>query len=443
MILIKNARLVNENKIIDTDILIENDRIKRIDKDISDKTSQVIDAKGNFVIPGIIDDQVHFREPGMEYKANIYSESRAGILGGVTSFMDMPNNNPPILSQELLQSKYDIADKNSYANYSFYIGAGNDNYEEVMKTNPQNVCGIKIFMGSSTGNMLVDDDMVLDKLFSNVELLIATHCEDENTVKNNLNKYIEKYHDKLDANSHPLIRSREACLLSSSKAVSMAKKHNTRLHILHLTTADEMTLFNSDIPLKDKKITAEVCVHHLLFNDSYYQSLGNKVKCNPAIKTENDRLALWKALREGKLDVVATDHAPHTMEEKNKAYIESPSGLPLVQHSLNIMLDFYEKGEITMEFLVEKMCHNPAIAFNIKERGFIREGYYADLVILSQNNKWTVSKDNIAYKCEWSPLEGKEFNYKINNVLVNGTIAVTDGKLTNNTNAMRLEFDRK
>lgn len=438
--LIKNATIINEGQQFVSDLLIENERISRIDKNISIHADLIIEAEGLFLMPGIIDDQVHFRQPGLEYKADIASESRAGVAGGVTSYMDMPNNNPPILTRETLESKYALAKKYSYSNYSFYMGASNDNLEEVLKTDFSKNCGLKVFMGSSTGNMLVDNEKTLEGIFSNYGGLIATHCEDESTIKKNLDYYKEKFGDKLVANYHPLIRNHEACYKSSSFAVDLAKRFNSRLHVLHLTTADEIELFSAENDINKKKITSEVCVHHLYFNDNQYSELGNKIKCNPAIKTENDRQNLFKAMLENRIDVIATDHAPHTLEEKSQAYLNSPSGIPLVQHSLQIMLDFYHKKEISLVRIVEKMCHNPALVFKVKDRGFIREGYFADIVLFDLNKTYKVEKDNLLYKCKWSPLDGKVFNSTINTVIVNGTIAFEENKITGNSNPKRIEF---
>ncbi len=440
-ILIKEGTVVNENKIFSADIFINNGKIELIDSSINRHADIIIDAAGKYIFPGIIDDQVHFREPGNEYKADIYSESRAALMGGVTSFMDMPNNSPAIFTQEALEKKYKISKSKSAINYSFYMGASNDNLDEILKTDNTKVCGVKIFMGSSTGNLLVDDQKTLEGIFSQSPSLIATHCEDEKTIKNNIKLYTEKYGDKLDATYHPQIRSDEACYLSSSFATSLAKKFNSRLHILHLTTAKEMPLFRNDIPLEKKRITTEVCVHHLYFDDSDYPTLGNKIKCNPAIKSADDRNALWEALLDNRLDVIATDHAPHTFEEKERHYSNAPSGLPLVQHSLNLMLDFYQKGKISLETIVEKMCHSPAKAFKIVDRGYIREGYWADIAIVDLDKKWKVSKENTQYKCKWSPLEQKEFTGEVQTVLINGNIAMQDNKIISTGNAKRLLFE--
>lgn len=439
-IIIKGGRIINEGRSFYGDILIQNGRIEEIASVIDKRADREINAVGKVVIPGVIDDQVHFRQPGMEYKADIFSESRAALAGGITSFMEMPNTKPPTLTQERLAEKYLLGSKYSAVNYSFYMGASNDNLEEVLKTDPKNVCGVKIFMGSSTGNMLVDDDDVLEALFSKVPLLIATHCEDESTIKNNEAIYYQKYKDKLDASYHPVIRSDEACWLSSSKAVSLARKNDTRLHVLHLSTAKEMDLFDNHLPLREKKITAEVCVHHLYFNDQDYNRLGNQIKCNPAIKTEQDRTALWTALMDDRLDVIATDHAPHTSEEKSQHYNLAPSGLPLVQHSLYVMLDFYAMGMISLEQIVKKMCHAPAEVFRVKERGFLREGYWADIVILDMEKPWEVKNENILAKCAWSPFKGKTFQHKILYTLVNGQVAFENDQINEVSAASRLIF---
>jgi len=420
--------------------LIKNDRIQKIEAIIEDVNATEIDATNKFLVPGIIDDQVHFREPGYTHKANIYTESRAAVAGGVTSFMEMPNTNPTTTTQQLLENKYAIAANNSIANYSFFMGAGNDNYDEVMRTDVKNVCGIKVFMGSSTGNMLVDDEETLSKLFANAPCLIATHCEDESRIRDR-KKLFENTEDS--AKIHPLIRDVETCYLSSSKAIELAKKYNTRLHILHISTAKETALFTNEVPLKNKRITSEVCVHHLSLNDTYYDELGNKIKCNPAIKSVTDQESLWKALKDNRLDVIATDHAPHTLDEKSKPYKEAPSGLPLVQHSLLLMLQHYKNGKISLENIVEKMCHAPATCFQVTNRGFIREGYYADLVLIDQNVNFEISKKNIFYKCNWSPFEGQVFNYLINRTFVNGnTVYTSNNGISNSNMGNRLTFNR-
>ena len=441
--LIKNALIINEGISFIGDLLIRNGRIEQISQQgISDNNYEIINAEGLWLLPGVIDDQVHFREPGLTHKATIATESAAAVAGGTTTFMEMPNTVPNAITQELLQQKYDIAEHCSLANYSFFMGTTNDNLEEVLKTNPKNVCGVKIFMGSSTGNMLVDEPNILDKLFEKCELLIATHCEDEATVRRNTELYLAKYGDDMAARYHPEIRSREACLLSSTFAANLAKKHGTRLHILHITTADEVSLFSNTLPLRDKKITSEVCVHHLTFEASDYETLGNKIKCNPAIKYAADRTALWHALNNDLFDIVATDHAPHTIEEKNNVYIKSPSGLPLVQHSLVQMIEHSKNGLISKERMVEKMSHSPAECFKISNRGYLREGYFADLVLVNPNQNYTVTKNNILYKCGWSPFEGKTFSSSIHSTYVNG-IKVFDQKgLTGELAGMRLEFQR-
>lgn len=439
--LIKNARIVSDLKIIEGDVLINNGIIEKIDSCIlTPDMVEVIDAQGSFLLPGIIDDQVHFREPGLTHKANIYSESRAALVGGTTSFMEMPNVNPQTVTNALLEEKYAMGAKSSAVNYSFYLGGTNDNLEEIKRVNPRNVCGVKIFMGSSTGNMLVDREEALNGLFAHSPILIATHCESETRVKQRYEEALLTYGNNIPANQHPIIRDDEACYLSSSFAMDLAKKHNTRLHILHITSEKETHLFRNDIPLKDKRITAEVCVHHLHFCDTDYQALGQLIKCNPAIKTGNDRDALWKALLDDRFDVIATDHAPHTWEEKQNLYPTSPAGLPLVQHALSLMMDYVVEGKIGIEKLVEKMCHNPAILYQIENRGYIREGYAADLVMLKENTS-KVEKSNLHYLCRWSPLENHTFKYVPSMVWVNGVLGYNNG-LTNNYNPARLLFVR-
>ncbi len=441
--LIKNGQIINRGAITHGDIYIKNDRIEKIAPSIDMEADTVIDAQGKYVMPGIIDDQVHFREPGMTYKADIASESRAAIAGGVTTFMEMPNTKPSALTQELLQDKYDIANRNSYSNYSFFMGASNENIAEVLKTNPQTVCGVKVFMGSSTGNMLVDNEEVLTNIFSNVDMLIATHCEDEATIRANMAAFQEKYGDQLNATHHPLIRNTEGCLISSSLAVGLAKKYNTRLHILHISTADEIGLFTNKIPLADKRITSEACVHHMYFTADDYPRLGNKIKCNPAIKAAHNREAIRAAVLDGTIDIIATDHAPHTKEEKALPYSQAPSGLPLIQHSLNIMLDMYRDGIFTLEQIVDKMCHAPAICFQIDDRGYLNEGYKADIAIVDPELEYTVNQDNIAYKCGWSPLEGKTFKGKNVITVVNGKIVYDyTTQLFRQGCGERLTFDR-
>ena len=440
--LIKNAQIVNEGRIYKADVLIENKIIKLIAPEINIEAEQIIDAEGLHLIPGVIDDQVHFREPGLTHKANIYTESKAAIAGGITSFMEMPNTNPQALTQELLEDKYKIAAENSIANYSFFMGASNDNLEEVLKTDPKKVAAIKIFMGSSTGNMLVDNKSVLEEIFSKSSMLIAVHCEDEETIQENTIAAKKEFGEAVPISEHPNIRSAEACYKSSSMAVELAKKHNTRLHVFHLSTEKEIALFDNSIPLKDKKITAEVCIHHLWFDESKYAEKGTLIKWNPAVKKESDKNALFQALLDGKLDVVATDHAPHTLEEKSNTYFNAPSGGPLVQHALPAMLSFVNQEKISLEKVVEKMCHNPAICFRVENRGFIREGYFADLVLVDLDKPWEVTKENILYKCGWSPFEGETFNAQITHTFVNGHIAYEYGNFDETTRGMRLTFDR-
>ena len=442
-ILIKNAQIVNEGKIFKSDVLIENELIAKISETIPEENlDKIIDAEGKFLIPGVIDDQVHFREPGLTHKGDIESESRAAIAGGTTSFIEQPNTVPNAVTQELLEEKYKIAAEKSYANYSFSMGGTNDNLEEVLKTNPKNVAAIKLFLGSSTGNMLVDNPETLEEIFSKVKMPICVHCEDETTIRKNTEIYKEKYGEDIPVKFHHLIRSEEACYLSSSKAVELARKTGARLHIYHLSTAKETELFRNDIPLKDKKITAEVCVHHLHFTNSDYETKGSLIKWNPAVKTEKDKTGLWEALLDDRIDVIATDHAPHTLEEKSNKYLKCPSGAPLVQHSLQVMFEYYKKGKISLEKVVEKMCHNPAILFEIEKRGFVKEGYKADLVIINPNAENTVSKENILYKCGWSPLENETFHSEISHTFVNGFLAFENGKVSPEKHAERLQFDR-
>lgn len=441
--LIKNATIVNENQIFESDLLIENDLILKISKNISEENiDKIIDASGKYLIPGVIDDQVHFREPGLTHKGDIESESRAAVAGGVTSFIEQPNTVPNAVTQKLLEQKYIIAAEKSFANYSFSMGGTNDNLEEVLKTNPRNVAAIKLFLGSSTGNMLVDNPETLEEIFSKVKMPICVHCEDEKTIRENTEKYQKQYGDDIPVKFHHLIRSEEACYISSSKAVELAKKTGARLHIYHLSTAKEMQLFQNDIPLKDKKITAEVCVHHLHFTNEDYETKGTLIKWNPAVKTQNDKVGLWEALLDDRIDVIATDHAPHTLEEKDNVYTKCPSGAPLVQHSLIVMLEYFKKGKISLEKIVEKMCHNPAILFEIEQRGFIREGYKADLALLDLDSQWTVSGENILYRCGWSPLEGSQFSSKVTHTFVNGHLAFENGKISEEKHGERLLFER-
>ena len=441
--LIKNAQIVNENQIFKGDLLIENDLILKIGNDISEENAhRVIDADGKYLLPGVIDDQVHFREPGLTHKGDIESESRAAIAGGVTSFIEQPNTVPNAVTQELLEEKYKIAAEKSLANYSFMMGGTNDNLEEVLKTNPRNVAGIKLFLGSSTGNMLVDNPETLENIFSKTKMLIAVHCEDEATIRANTEKYRKEFGDDIPMRFHHLIRSEEACYISSSKAVELAKKTGARLHVFHVSTAKETELFRNDIPLKDKKITAEVCVHHLTFTDVDYETKGTLIKWNPAVKTQKDKDGLWKALLDDRIDVIATDHAPHTWEEKQNVYTKAPSGGPLVQHTLVLMIENFKNGKITLEKIVEKMCHNPAILFQIEKRGFIREGYKADVVLVDLNDNSTVTKENILYKCGWSPFEGSVFHSKITHTFVNGNLVYENGKVAHEKFGERLLFER-
>lgn len=441
--LLKNALIVNEGSIQEKDLLIRDGRIDKIGSDLSDKTASVIDLEGNHVFPGLIDDQVHFREPGLTHKADIFHESRAAVAGGVTSFMEMPNTVPNTLTQELLEEKYQIAAKSSLANYSFFMGASNNNLEEILKTNPSNVCGLKIFMGSSTGDMLVDNEIALEKIFSSSPMLIATHCEDETTIRKNIETWKNKFGEDIPFKDHPLIRSAEACYLSSSYAVSLAKKHNTRLHILHISTEKELGLFRNDIPINQKRITAEVCIHHLWFDDSDYERLGAFIKWNPAVKTKADKEALLKGLLDNHLDIIATDHAPHTLEEKKQKYIQCPSGGPLIQHSLVAMLEYFHQGKISLEKIAEKMAHAVADCFRIKDRGYIREGYFADLAIVNLNSPWIVEESNILSKCKWSPFQGAAFQSEIMETFVNGKRVWSKKKIIEQDAAMRLEFDRQ
>jgi dihydroorotase len=440
-ILIKSATIVNEKKQFVADLLIKDGLIERIDGTINVKADQEINAEGLHLFPGCIDDQVHFREPGLTHKGEIYTESRAAVAGGITSFMEMPNTVPNTLTQELLEQKYQLAAQKSLANYSFFMGASNDNLDEVLKTDASQVCGIKVFMGSSTGNMLVDNPKTLEHLFAESPMLIATHCEDEATIKANLEHYKQLVGEQnLTVKFHPKIRSEEACYLSSSMAVELAKKHNTRLHILHISTEKETHLFSNAIPLSEKRITAEACIHHLWFSNADYETKGNLIKWNPAVKNAEDREGILKAVLDGRIDVIATDHAPHTAEEKAQPYMQAPSGGPLVQHALPAMLELYHQGKITLEQIAEKMAHNVATLFRIEKRGFIREGYWADMALVNLNNPWTVSKDNLLYKCNWSPFEGTTFKSKIAHTIVSGKIAYRDGQLIEVGSGSRLSF---
>ena len=436
-ILIKNATLVNEGKSFVSDILIQNQRIEKIAQNIQvDGNYEVINAEGLIAMPGVIDDQVHFREPGLTHKADIASESAAAILGGTTSFMEMPNTNPAAFTIDLLEQKYQRAADSSFANYSFFMGASNDNIDEIRKVDATKICGLKIFMGSSTGNLLVDNEQTLDTIFKETPLLIATHCEEEAIIRANK----ELYKEATTPDMHPVIRNREACIASSEKAIAIAKKYNTRLHILHISTAEEVLLFEHNVPLEKKRITSEACVHHLWFQDTDYATFGNQIVCNPAIKKLSDREAVWKGLLENYIDIIATDHAPHTWEEKSQMYPACPSGVPLVQHSLLMMLEKVKSGVFSIEKMVEKMCHAPAVCFKLEERGFLREGYMADIVLINPSKSTLVNKDNIAYKCNWSPFEGKTFSHAIDYTILNGQIAQKMGVLTPNRNAQRLAF---
>lgn len=443
IILIKNGHLVNEGVILKKDILIKNDKIEKISDSISHKTAHVIDATGKYVFPGAIDDQVHFREPGLTHKANIRTESRAAVAGGITSFMEMPNTVPNALTQELLEDKYTIASESSLANYSFFMGASNENIEEVLKTDPKTVCGVKVFMGSSTGNMLVDSKETLTNIFSKCKMLIATHCEDEATIRKNIAAYTEKYGDDIPIEMHPIIRSEEACYLSSSLAVELAKRYNTRLHILHISTAKELSLFTNDIPLEEKRITAEACIHHLWFEEADYKTKGARIKWNPAVKKKSDRDAILEALNNNVIDVLATDHAPHTTQEKDGVYTKASSGGPLVQHALNALFELYYEGKIELTHIAQKFSHDVARCFQIEKRGYVREGYYADLFIADLNETYTVDKESLLYKCGWSPFEGQEFHSRIETTIVSGNVVWNNGKIIEGTIGQRLSFDRE
>lgn len=443
-ILIKNANIVNEGHIIKGDVLIESGRIVEIASSISMKSAdtKIIDADERYLLPGMIDDQVHFREPGLTHKADIGTESRAAIAGGITSFIEMPNTVPQATTLELLEDKFDIAAKTSWANYSFMFGGTNDNLEEILKVDPKKVAGLKLFLGSSTGNMLVDDPKTLENIFSKTKLLISAHCEDEATIKKNLATYQAEYGDDIPMEFHPKIRSEEACFLSSSRAIKLAQKTGARLHVFHVSTEKETHLFTNKVPLAKKKITAEVCIHHLWFSDEDYKTKGSKIKWNPAVKTSKDRDGLLKALLDDRIDVIATDHAPHTLEEKNNNYMNAPSGGPLVQHALVALLEMYHKGKISLEKIVEKTAHNPAILFQINERGYIRKGYKADLVLVDINSPWTVKKENLLYKCGWSPFEGTTFRSRVTHTLVNGVVVYENSKFSGKKSAERLTFNR-
>ncbi len=442
-ILIQNAEIVNEGVKSKKDLLIEGRYISKIADHIATEVDmKLIDATGLLLIPGMIDDQVHFREPGLTHKATIKTESRAAVAGGITSFMEMPNTNPQTTTQEKLESKFAIAANDSIANYSFMFGGTNDNLDELLKTDGKNVAGIKLFLGSSTGNMLVDNPETLEKIFSATSLPISVHCEDEATIQSNTKKAIAEFGTDIPIEQHPEIRSAEACYISSSKAIELAKKTGARLHIFHLSTAKEIALLDNSLPLKDKKITAEVCVHHLWFSDKDYAEKGTLIKWNPAVKTQEDQDALWQALNDDRIDVLATDHAPHTSEEKDNDYLNAPSGGPLVQHALVALLEASKAGKISIEKLVEKSAHNPAILFEIEKRGFLREGYFADIVLVDPNKSWTVEKDNILYQCGWSPFEGTTFSHSIDTTFVNGKKVYEKGRIIESDSAMRLSFNR-
>ncbi|RZM27823.1 MAG: dihydroorotase [Pedobacter sp.] len=441
-ILIKGASIVNEGQIIVADVLIKEGFIEKIASSISEPGANEVNAEGLHLFPGMIDDQVHFREPGLTHKADIFSESMAAVAGGITSFMEMPNTVPNTLTQELLADKYKIASEVSLANYSFFMGASNTNIEEVLKTDAKNVCGIKVFMGSSTGNMLVDNEQVLENIFKEAPMLVATHCEDEQTIQQNMAAFKAQYGENITVDMHPLIRSAEACYKSSSMAVELAKRYNTRLHILHISTAREVGLFDSITPLKDKKITAEACVHHLWFDDSDYAAKGNWIKWNPAVKTATDKDAILKGVLDGYIDIIATDHAPHTIEEKEQPYLQAPSGGPLVQHALSALLEMYHQGKISLVQIAEKTAHNVATCFEIEKRGFIREGYWADLVLLNLNDPYKVTRQNVLYKCGWSPFEGQTFQAEITHTFISGNLAYQRGKFMTNEIGKRLQFNR-
>ena len=442
-LVIKNAQIINEGLIQKRDVLIENGLIVEIAPSIDVKSNtRVVDAEGKYLMPGVIDDQVHFREPGLTHKATIGTESKAAVAGGITSFIEMPNTNPQSTTVPLIEEKFAIAAKTSYANYSFMFGGTNDNLEEILKVDKRSVAGLKLFLGSSTGNMLVDDEEVLKKIFSSTDLVISVHCEDEATIRKNTEIYKEQYGDDIPLKFHPIIRSEDACYISSSRAIELAKETGARLHVFHLSTEKETALFDNSIPLKDKKITSEVCIHHLWFSDEDYEEKGTFIKWNPAVKKASDRDALLKALLDDKIDVIATDHAPHTLDEKSNVYTKAPSGGPLVQHALPAILEFYHQGKISLEKIVQKMCHNPAILFDVEKRGYIRKGYKADLVVLDLNAPWEVSKDNILYKCGWSPFEGTTFSSRITHTFVNGKLAYENFKVNEELYGERLTFDR-
>ena len=443
-ILIKNAKIVNEGSVTEGDILIEGEYIKEIASSISAKSSEVlvVDVEGNYVFPGVIDDQVHFREPGLTHKGDIASESRAAVAGGITSFIEMPNTNPQTTTIAKLEEKFEIASKTSHANYSFMFGGTNDNLDEILKVDTKTVAGLKLFLGSSTGNMLVDDPKIIETIFRSTDMVISVHCEDEATIRKNVQDHIDRFGEDIPISKHPIIRSEEACYISSSKAIELAKKTGARLHVFHLSTGKETSLFSNKIPLKDKKITAEVCIHHLWFSDEDYEKKGTHIKWNPAVKTAADRAKLWEALLDDRIDVIATDHAPHTLAEKNGTYLNAPSGGPLVQHALVAMIEMYHKDKITLPKIAEKMAHNPAILFQVEKRGYIKKGFFADLVVVDINNPWTVNKENILYKCGWSPFEGTTFKSRISHTFLNGTLVYNKFKVLDVKAGKRLTFNR-
>jgi dihydroorotase len=443
-ILITGANIVNEGRIRPSDVLIKDGFIERIDANLSSLSADIlIDGSGKYLFPGLIDDQVHFREPGLTHKADIYTESKSAVAGGVTSYMEMPNTAPPATTIPLLEQKFRIASEKSLANYSFFFGASNDNIAEILQVDPQNVCGVKVFQGSSTGNMLVDNPESLERIFAECKLLIATHSENDDIIKTNLEKYKREFGEDIPVKYHPLIRSAEACYDASKKVVALAKKHGSKLHILHISTAKEVGLFDNSLPLEQKRITAEACIHHLWFCDEDYESKGNFIKWNPAVKTKNDRATILQGVLDGRIDVIATDHAPHTREEKSKAYSSAPSGGPLVQHSLVALLDMYHQGKISLEMIAQKAAHNVAILFEIEKRGFIREGFYADLVLVDLNSPWTVAPNNILSKCGWSPFEGHTFRSKVTHTIVSGHLAYENGTFHEEQKGVRLKFSRK
>lgn len=440
--LIKNARRVNEGAITEGDLLIEGAFITRLDRDISDARAQVVDLQGQLLLPGLIDDQVHFRQPGLTHKGDIGTESKAAVAGGITTYMEQPNTVPQTTSIERLEEKFAIAAEASFANYSFLFGGTNDNLEEIKKLDPLSCSGVKLFLGSSTGNMLVDDQRVLEAIFRSTPMVISAHCEDEKTIRDNLERYKSEYGEDIPVRFHPKIRSAEACYLSSSMAIALARETGARLHVFHLSTGRETELLRNDIPLKDKRITSEVCIHHLWFTDADYETRGTLIKWNPAVKTADDREQLWKALLDDRIDVIATDHAPHTLEEKARPYTSAPSGGPLVQHALPALMEEHHRGRIPVEKIVEKMCHNPAILFDIDRRGYLREGYYADLAVVGSGQPWEVERAGLLYKCGWSPFEGERFHYRVLHTFVNGHHAYENGRVSGQRHAMRLQFNR-